>query len=305
MNYYKCWNCRDLQLVKNAPIATIVIIGIVMNNLNEQKEANKNNKNKTIQNNNFVSNANAYIFGKNAVVEAILSGDDIQKIFLCYGSVPQKILVLAKQNKINCVTFDKNKFRELEQKSCPKDAKTQGVIALKQIIKTVDLSDFLNNIDMKSNPILAILDGITDPQNLGAIARSAECAGVSALILPNKDSAQITPTAIKISAGALNYMNVIKVQNLILTIEKLKEFGFWLVGTDLKGNENYDSNIYDKPTVVVIGSEGKGISPSLAKHCDHLVKINMYGKINSLNASVAAGILFFEIQRQRNIAKTK
>ena len=258
----------------------------------------KNNNSNDIQK---VSEKDAYIFGKNAVMEAILSGNDIQKIFLCYGSDTSKILVIAKQCKISCVVFDKNKFKELEKKSCPKDAKTQGVIALKQIIKTVELSDFLNNLDMKSNPILAILDGITDPQNLGAIARSAECAGVSALILPNKDSAQITPTAIKISAGALNYINVIKVQNLILTIEKLKEFGFWIVGTDMKGTENYDKNIYDKPTVMIIGSEGKGISPSLLKYCDHLVKINMYGKINSLNASVAAGILFFEIQRQRNI----
>ncbi|MPN34044.1 putative TrmH family tRNA/rRNA methyltransferase [bioreactor metagenome] len=118
--------------------------------------------------------------------------------------------------------------------------------------------------------------------------------------MPNKDSAQITPTAIKTSAGALNYIKVIKVQDLIFTIEKLKEIGFWIVGADVKGNENYCDNIYDKPTVVIIGSEGKGISPSLLKHCDHLVKINMYGKINSLNASVSAGILFFEIQRQRN-----
>jgi len=275
-----------------------------VNNLNSKNKINKNNNikkdNNSPKNNNSTSEKDAYIFGKNAVSEAILSGSDIQKIFLCYGSDSSKMLVLAKQHKINCVVFDKNKFKELEKKSCPKDAKTQGVIALKQIIKTIDFSDFLNNLDMKSNPILAILDGITDPQNLGAIARSAECAGVSALILPNKDSAQITPTAIKISAGALNYINVIKVQNLILTIEKLKEVGFWIVGTDMKGTENYDSNIYDKPTVMIIGSEGKGISPSLIKHCDHLVKINMYGKINSLNASVAAGILFFEIRRSRN-----
>jgi len=269
-----------------------------MNNLNSKNKIKKDNN--SSKNNDFNSEKEAYIFGKNAVLEAISSGNEIQKIFLCYGTDSSKIYSLSKKNKINCVVFDKNKFRELEKKSCPKDAKTQGIIALKQIISTVDLSDFLNNIDLKSNPIIAILDGITDPQNLGAIARSAECAGVSALILPNKDSAQITPTAIKISAGALNYLNVIKVQNLILTIEKLKEFGFWIVGTDMKGTENYDSKIYDKPTVIIIGSEGNGISPSLLKHCDHLVNIKMYGKINSLNASVAAGILFFEIRRSRN-----
>ena len=266
-----------------------------VNNLNSKTTNSKNN----------FEEKDAYIFGKNAVAEAILSGNNIQKIFFCYGSETSKILLLAKKHKINFTTFDKKKFKEFEQKNCPKDAKTQGIIALKQIIKTVDFFDFLDNLDMKSNPIFAILDGITDPQNLGAIARSAECAGVSAIVLPNKDSAQITPTAIKISAGALNYISVIKVQNLILAIEKLKEIGFWIVGTDSKGTENYDSKIYDKPTVLVIGSEGKGISPSLLKHCDHLVRINLYGKINSLNASVAAGILFFEIQRQRNTGKTK
>lgn len=271
-----------------------------VNQENKNKNLNvKKNNHDDIKKNNE-DEKKSYIYGKNAVIEAILSGSDIQKIHLCYGSDSSQIMILAKKHKINCAIVDKNKFKGLEQVVCPPNAKTQGVIALKQIIKTIDLYDFIEKLDIESNPIIAVLDEITDPHNLGAIARTAECAGISALIMPNKDSAQITPTAIKTSAGALNYIKVIKVQNLIFTIEKLKEIGFWIVGADVKGNENYCDNIYDKPTVVIIGSEGKGISPSLLKHCDHLVKINMYGKINSLNASVSAGILFFEIQRQRN-----
>lgn len=242
-----------------------------------------------------------YIYGKNSIIEAIKSDTEIQKIFICYGVEAKNILILAKQNKINCTVLDKNKFRDLEKKNCPTDAKTQGVIALKQIVKTYDLVDFLENIDLKKNPVLAILDGITDPQNLGAIVRSAECAGVEAIILPTKKSAMITPTAIKSSAGALNYFPIIQVNNLLVAIEKLKSKGFWIVGTEMKAKENYYDKIYDKPIVVVIGSEGKGMGNAIQKHCDHLIKINMVGKLDSLNASVSAGIIFFEILRQKSI----
>ena len=264
----------------------------------------KENKSKDIRDESDELEKECYIYGTNVIYEALCRGNDsIQKIFVLYGDSGKRvggIVAQAKRKNVNCVFFDKKKFRELEQKYCPQDAKTQGVIALRQIVATLDLEDFISTLDISKNPVLVILDGITDIHNLGAIARSAECAGVSALILPINDSAPITPTAIKTSAGALNYINVIRVQNLILTIEKLKEFGFWIVGTDIKGDEIYYKNIYNKPTAIIIGSEGKGISPSLVKHCDHLIRINMYGKINSLNASVAAGIIFFEIQRQKH-----
>jgi 23S rRNA (guanosine2251-2'-O)-methyltransferase len=250
-----------------------------------------------------------YIFGKNSVIEAIANEKEIQKIFVCFGSDNSRIMILAKKNKINCTILDKNRFHELElklfsenQKSenlTKNQIKTQGVIALKQIVATFDLDEILSTLDLKKNPIIAILDEINDPQNLGAIARSAECAGVSALIIPERKSAPITPTAIKISAGALNYLPVIQVKNLILTIEKLKKSGFWVVGTDISATENYHNNIYDKPIALIIGNEGKGISSAISKHCDHLIKINLFGKINSLNASVASGIIFFEICRQR------
>jgi 23S rRNA (guanosine2251-2'-O)-methyltransferase len=255
----------------------------------------------------------SYIYGKNAILESINSENisskniineninsekEIQKIFVCFGSDNAKIVTIARKQKIKISTLDKKKFKELETKVCPTNAKTQGVIALKQIIATVDLEDFISTLNMRKNPIIVILDGINDPQNLGAIARSAECAGVSALILPQNNSTPITPTALKTSAGALNYLPVIQISNLIKAIETLKRSGFWIMGTALQGNENYDAKIYNKPSVIIIGSEGKGISPSIIKHCDHLIKINMFGRINSLNASVTAGIIFFEIQRQ-------
>ena len=241
-----------------------------------------------------------YIFGKNAVLEAINSNLDIEKIYFCYGINNNNIISIAKKNKINCTTLDKNKFKKLEAEVCPKNSNTQGIIALKSIIKTLSLPDFFTNIDIKTNPIVVILDKITDPHNLGAIARSCECAGVMGLIIPNNDSAVINPTSIKTSAGALNHINVIKVNNLINACEKLKENGFWIVGTAADGDKKYTDNLYDVPIAIIIGSEGKGMAPSLRKHCDHLVRIDMYGKINSLNASVSSGIILFEIQRQRS-----
>jgi len=249
------------------------------------------------------SEQNAYIYGRNAILEAIHSGNDIQKIFICYGADVQNIAIAARRNKINCTTLDKNKFRELESRACPKGAKTQGIIALKQIVKTFDLHDFLDELNISENPVVAILDGITDPQNLGAIARSAECAGVKSIIIPQRNSALITPVAIKTSAGVLNYFPVVQTTNLLVAIEKLKEAGFWIIGTDVLSNNNYSDKLYDRPVAIIIGSEGKGISQSVKKHCDYLVQIPMVGKLNSLNASVSAGIIFFEILRQKQSTK--
>lgn len=243
----------------------------------------------------------SYIYGKNPVIEALKQDSiKLQKVILCFGVDNNSIKILAKKNKIPCVTYDKKKFQELERKEFQPQSKTQGVIALKEIIPYLDFTDFLNNkVDISNNPIVAILDGITDPHNFGAIARSAECAGVTAIILPENNSTQITPVTMKTSAGALNYIPTIKVTNLIKCIEQLKEKGFWIVGTSLTTNKSYTSPIYNSPVAIIIGSEGKGMSPSLMKHCDYLVKIEMKGQLNSLNASVSAGIMFFEILRQR------
>lgn len=241
-----------------------------------------------------------YIFGKNAVIEAINSELDIQKIYLCYGIKNDIITKLAKENKIPCSTLDKNKFKKIENDFCIKNINSQGVIALKSIIKTISIYDFLDNLNTK-NPIVVILDNITDPHNLGAIARSCECAGIDGLILPNNKSAIINHTSIKTSAGALNHIKIVKVNNLINACEKLKENGFWIIGTAIDGTNTHTDKIYNSPIAIIIGAEGKGMSPSLKKHCDHLIKIKMYGKLNSLNASVSTGIILFEIIRQRGL----
>src|SRR5690606_20586070 len=150
------------------------------------------------------------------------------------------------------------------------------------------------------NPILVMLDEINDPHNLGAIARTAECSGVSGIILPERNSSPVTPAAIKSSAGALNHIDVCKTVNMIQAIKKLKDNGFWIVGTSLEAKQSYTTKIYDRPTVLVIGNEGKGMKPSLQKHCDNLVRIPILGKIESLNASVSCGIVLYEALRQKN-----
>jgi 23S rRNA (guanosine2251-2'-O)-methyltransferase len=153
--------------------------------------------------------------------------------------------------------------------------------------------------NQSENPVLVALDGITDPQNLGAIARTAECVGASGLIITERNSSPINSFAVKASAGALNKIPVCRVTNLASELTNLKEHGFWIVGTDLEANSNYTDDIYKSPIIVVIGSEDKGMRPRVRKVCDHLVKIPMKGSTQSLNASVSSGVILFEIFRQK------
>jgi 23S rRNA (guanosine2251-2'-O)-methyltransferase len=242
-----------------------------------------------------------YIYGRNAVTEALSSGSEIEKIYILYGlHGTNPIFKLAKSNKVPVITFDKMKFKNLEDSVLPRDAKSQGVIALRTMAKTVDLGELADNAFARSNkPVLLILDGITDPQNLGAIARSAECAGVTGIVMPIRNSAPITPVAVKASAGALEHLDICKVTNLVNAIETLKDKGFWIYGADMQSTRLYSDNIYDRPIVIIIGSEGSGMKENVRKKCDEIISIPMSGRINSLNASVSAGIVLFEINRQR------
>lgn len=246
-----------------------------------------------------------YIYGRNAVTEALNSGSEIEKIYVLYGlSGTNPLFKLAKANKVQVLTYDKMKFKNLEDSVLPRGVKSQGVIALRTMAKTVDLHELIENAFYRSaNPVLLLLDGITDPQNLGAIARSAECAGVTGIILPLRNSAPITPTAVKASAGALEHLDICKVTNIVNAMETLKERGFWLYGADMNSTRIYSEPIYSRPVVIVIGSEGSGMKESVRKKCDEIISIPMTGKINSLNASVSAGIILFEINRQRRLAK--
>jgi 23S rRNA (guanosine2251-2'-O)-methyltransferase len=246
-----------------------------------------------------------YIYGRNPVMEALNSGKEIEKIYVLFGrqeGVASKIVGIARKQKIPVVTFDKKKFSALEKNISPNNINSQGIIALISPIKYADLEELADKALAKGKyPVLIALDSVNDPHNLGAIARSAECSGAAGIILPERNSAPVTPGAIKSSAGSLNYLPVSKVGNLNQALDMLKEKGFWVVGTDMAGSRAYSDPIYDRPVCIVIGSEGKGLRPAIAKNCDMLINIPMHGKIDSLNASVTAGVILFEILRQQTI----
>ncbi len=237
------------------------------------------------------------------MLESIRAGN-AEKVFLSFGikgDIINAIYSEAKKNKIKCVKYDKRKFRELENKELEKGANSQGVIALKKIVDTFTIDDLIEKaFEDTTNPVVVILDSIYDPHNLGAIARSVECSGANGLIIPERDSAPINPSAIKSSAGALEIIRTSKVGNMTQALETLKEKGFWIYGTDMHSKKKYfDPSIYDRPVALIIGSEGKGMRPAIKKHCDELIKIPMRGSLDSLNASVSAGIILFEIMRQK------
>lgn len=249
-----------------------------------------------------IEDSNAYIYGKNAVTEALSEKDKLSKIFIQFGTegpAIDKIMSLTYKFKIPTVKFDRRKFADLEAKIGAR-GNSQGVIALINQIENIEFEDLLENaLKEQTNPLMIALDEISDPHNLGAIARSAECSGACGIILPTTNSVQVTPTAIKISAGALLHLKVSKVKSLQTTLEFAKELGYQIVGTEMEAEKNYYDADFAKPTILVIGSEGKGIRPSIQKICDQSLKIPMAGKINSLNASVSAGIILFEALKQR------
>ena len=246
----------------------------------------------------------AYIYGRNSIIETIESNpQSIEKIFVSFnahGKVIDKIFYKAKKNKVKCIKHDKRKFSLLEQKVCPKITNSQGVIALLKLVDTLDVDELINlGFEKEKNPVIIALDNITDPHNLGAIARTAECSGASGIIVTERNSSPITPTAIKTSAGALEHLPIAKVNSLPQILQKFKDKGFWVVGTEMDAKTNYTEYDFLRPVVVIIGNEGKGISPSVSKQCDDVVNIPIKGKINSLNASVSAGIILYEIVRQK------
>lgn len=251
-----------------------------------------------------MSDKESYIYGRNPVIEALNSDRNIEKIFLAFGvqgDSINRIHALAKKNRVQAVYYDKKKFSQLEKQVCQIPFKSQGVIALLRDFDTFGIEDVVGQAFEKSTkPIIVILDEISDPQNLGAIARSAECSGAVGIILSERNSAPLSPVAIKASAGALEHLPVCKVSSFPQAFEFLKNNDFWIIGADAEGEKLYSENIYDSPIAIVIGSEGGGLRPSTKTHCDLLVRIPIIGNVSSLNASVTAGIILFEIVRQRS-----
>ena len=230
------------------------------------------------------------IYGKNPVIEAIRAKKAL-KVFVVSNFSDQKILNLIKENHLNMVSISPNEM----DKMC--NGVHQGVAAELKPYQTVSLEEIIYKAKNKSKKIIVMLDGIEDPHNLGAILRSADVFEASGIILPKHNSVSLNATVAKTSAGAINYVPVAVVNNLNQAIKTLKEEGYWIVSTDGSAEISYSSIKYDFPVVVVIGSEGKGVSPLVLKNSDYIVKIPQFGHVNSLNASVAAGILLAEVHK--------
>lgn len=242
---------------------------------------------------------NDQVEGRNAVIELLESGRDINKIFVAngekHGSI-HKILAMAKERKILVAEIEKNKLNQIAQ-----TPNNQGVIAIVPPYDYCDVEDILEEAKNKKEvPFILILDGIEDPHNLGSIIRTAETAGVHGIIIPKRRAAAVNSTVSKVSAGAVEYMKIARVNNINETIRYLKEKGVWICGTDIETNVIYTKQDYKIPLALIIGSEGFGMSRLVKENCDFLVKIPMKGKITSLNASVSAGIVIYEVVKSRN-----
>ena len=244
-----------------------------------------------------------YVAGRRAVYEAIASGATIEKILIAYGAEGAPIVAIrteAQKAGVVCSTMDRRKFSDLERTLGLAQNDSQGVIALRASKPSISLDQMLEGALASSNdPLLLVLDGITDPHNLGAIARSADGAGVYGCIMPAKYSAPITPVAIKASAGALESLPICKIPRVSETLKYCKQKGWNIVGTAVPATARYTETVYQGPTIIVIGNEGEGLHPSVQAQCDVLVEIPMCGTVSSLNASVAAGIVLYQARAQR------
>lgn len=231
-----------------------------------------------------------YIYGKNVAKEKIISGERINKIYLAEKFSDRELLDLIKEKKIK-YNFVPIKFLDSKVSGLH-----QGIILDVDDIDTFDL-DYVKNIK-KDNPLLVMLDHLEDPHNFGAIVRTSEALGIDGIIIPNDRNVGVNSTVVKTSAGAIYNMPIIRVANLMATIKKLKDMGYWIVGTDMDG-EDYINIDYNMPVCLVIGNEGKGMSKIISDNCDYIVRIPMVGKINSLNASVSCGIVLARIINSR------
>lgn len=257
-----------------------------------------NKKNNIKKEKNFEEAYQDQIEGRNAVLELLETGKDINKIFIAngekHGSI-NKIISIAKERRVVIVEVDRAKLNQMAQSD-----NHQGVIAIVPPFDYCEVEDILNLADKKNEkPFILILDGIEDPHNLGSAIRTAETAGVHGVIIPKRRAATVNSTVYKVSAGAVEHMNIARVNNLNETIKYLKDNGIWVCGTDMEAKNYYYNENFDGPIAIVIGSEGFGMSRLVKDNCDFLVKIPMKGKITSLNASVSAGIVMYEVVKQR------
>jgi 23S rRNA (guanosine2251-2'-O)-methyltransferase len=253
-----------------------------------------------------------HIFGRNPVLEALSSNTNIEKVFVQYGAEGAAIAAIkqaAKKREIPCSTMDKAKFSQLEREVCGAEygsGRAQGVIVLTAALTILSPTDLIERSFVRAAPseapLVVALDGINDPHNLGAIARSAECAGAVGLLVPESKSAPLGGAAMKTSAGALEHLLVARTSSLTKSLQDFKNAGFSIIGLDMSGTAAHTDDLYGEALVVVIGSEGEGMNPAVKRLCDTVVSIQLHGNISSLNASVATGVVLFEAARQRALA---
>ena len=238
-----------------------------------------------------------YIYGIHAVLEAIEAGKDIDKILLSKtlnDETAREISDKARQLRVPVQRVPVQKIDRITRRN------HQGVLAMMAAVTYYQVENLVPQMfDEGENPFIVVLDGVTDVRNFGAVARTCECAGVSAIVIPDRESVSVNADAVKTSAGALNYLPVCRERNLVNAVKFLRDSGFKIVGTSDKNSSPYTQADYTGPVAIVLGAEDKGISTEMMKLCDTQVFIPEFGHINSLNVSVAGGIMIYEVVRQR------
>lgn len=240
----------------------------------------------------------AVVSGRNAVKELLASGRDIDKIYVQRGEREGSVVMLvakASERRIPIIEVERSKLDSISGVSSH-----QGIVALAAEQNYSTVEEIIEYAKSRGEaPFVVICDGIEDPHNLGAIIRSAECSGVHGVIIPKRRAVGLTPVVAKSSAGALEHMRVARVTNLAMTLDELKELGFWVYAADMGGERYYDVD-YSGSVAVVLGSEGFGISRLVKEKCDFTVSIPLYGKVNSMNVSCAAAVILTEVAKGRH-----
>ena len=249
-----------------------------------------------IKNEKTQSNENI-ICGRNPVLEAVRSGREIDRLLIAHGCTGGTVSAIIAKCSARVILIKEISPAKLDYYCSGANHQGVAVMLASQEYSTVE--DILSTAEARGEkPFIVICDELEDPHNLGAIIRTAECCGVHGIIIPKRRSASLNATVAKAASGALEYMKVARVTNIANTIDELKKSGVWVFGADMDGDD-FTKTDFNIPCAIVIGNEGKGIGTLVAKKCDGIVSLPMFGKINSLNASVAAGVLMYEVVRKR------
>jgi 23S rRNA (guanosine2251-2'-O)-methyltransferase len=239
-----------------------------------------------------------FVVGRNAVTEALQAGENIESVLVLFGAKGfglEKIKDIAKQKSVPVKEVSKQRIRELVG-----NVTTQGIMAVLGEKEYVQMEQFIEIAKTRNEqPFIVVCDEVEDPHNLGAITRTSEACGVHGIVIPKHRSVQVNATVTKASAGATEHLPFTRVSNTGTAIDELKKKGVWIVGTDSKASKNYTEIDYNMPVAIVVGNEGKGLRRLIKEKSDFLVKIPMFGKISSLNVSVATALLLYEVVRKR------